>query len=85
MGKLTIIEQYRLDRQAQLYQDERFIKLKDTMSVCEFGCGSGSNLWVAQKLSNGCYVGIDHQEEQIIEAKNKAANLINNSSTEIIH
>ncbi len=68
-------EQERLERQVQLYNDQKFIQFEKNMSVCEFGCGNGANLWIAQQLTEGQYIGVDIQEQQIIKAREKAATL----------
>jgi hypothetical protein len=56
-------EQSRLLLQRELYGDTQNICFRETDSVCEFGCGAGANLWIAQSLSSGRYVGIDVQQE----------------------
>ena len=68
-------EQHRLELQAQLFNDRHYIQVTDRMNVCEFGCGNGINLWIAQKLTHGHYIGIDIQKEQIDKAKQKAQQL----------
>lgn len=65
-------EQKRLEIQAQLYNDAQYIQFEKTMNICELGCGNGANLWVAQQLTTGHYIGIDIQEQQIAKAREKA-------------
>ncbi|MCD6045191.1 MAG: hypothetical protein K0R48_354 [Gammaproteobacteria bacterium] len=65
-------EQTRLEIQAKLWGDAKYIQFSDTMNVCELGCGNGINLWIAEHLINGHYLGVDVQAEQIKAAKEKA-------------
>lgn len=65
-------EQERLERQAELYQDKYYFSLNEGMNVFEFGCGNGVNLWVAESILHGKYIGIDSQPFFIQRAKEKA-------------
>ena len=65
-------EQHRLEKQALLYNDAQYLQLDKGINVCEFGCGNGANLWVAESIQDGRYIGLDIQEAQITAAKNKA-------------
>ncbi len=74
-------EQQRLEVQTQLFNDAKYIQFEKNMNVCEFGCGSGANLWVAQQLTEGHYIGVDIQEKQIEAAQEKALALNLSNST----
>jgi ubiquinone/menaquinone biosynthesis C-methylase UbiE len=65
-------ELQRLERQAELYQDKQYFHLEKQMNVCEFGCGNGANLWIAEKIQDGQYIGFDSQAIAIDMAKEKA-------------
>jgi ubiquinone/menaquinone biosynthesis C-methylase UbiE len=65
-------EQARLEMQAKIYGDTKYIQFSDKMNICELGCGNGINLWIAESLVNGHYIGVDLQIGQIKAAKEKA-------------
>lgn len=65
-------EQARLEMQAKIYDDAKYIQFSDEMNICELGCGNGINLWIAENLVKGHYIGVDLQIEQIKVAKEKA-------------
>lgn len=65
-------EQARLEMQAKIFNDISYIQFSDSMNICELGCGNGINLWIAESLVDGHYIGIDLQAEQIKTAKEKA-------------
>jgi ubiquinone/menaquinone biosynthesis C-methylase UbiE len=65
-------EQARLEMQAKIYDDAKYIQFSDEMNICELGCGNGINLWIAENLVNGHYIGVDLQIDQIKAAKGKA-------------
>lgn len=65
-------EQARLLSQREIYQDTLEINFSEQDTVVEFGCGSGANLWIAQQVSSGSYIGIDMQETQIRAAQKLA-------------
>ena len=54
-------EQTRLSLQSKLYGNKNYIDVAETDKVCEVGCGSGANLYIAEKLEKGQYIGIDVQ------------------------
>ena len=68
-------EQQRLYAQVSLYGDMDGITFSKTDSVCEIGCGVGANLWIAQQLAHGRYVGVDNNVRQIEAACNWANRL----------
>lgn len=74
-------ERERLEIQAQLYNDEQYIQLEKNFNVCEFGCGNGANLWIAQQLKQGQYIGLDIQKNQIEKAQKKSISMQLNNST----
>lgn len=57
-------EQARLHRQRELYADTANMEFSETDTVCEIGCGAGANLWIAQQLGRGRYIGIDAEPRQ---------------------
>lgn len=65
-------EQARLLRQITLYGDTRSIKFAPAERVCELGCGSGANLWIANQATKGGYVGVDRRKAQIRAARTRA-------------
>lgn len=65
-------EQARLVRQIALYGDTRSIEFRLTDRVCEIGCGAGANLWIAEQVREGVYVGVDQRGVQVQAAKNRA-------------
>lgn len=66
-------EQERLEEQQRLYADSQFLEFAETDTVCEVGCGSGANLWVAAKIKE--YIGVDIQPQQIQSCQQIALNL----------
>lgn len=68
-------EQQRLQLQREIYGDTLEFKFSPTDTIYEFGCGVGANLWLAQAVPNGQYVGIDFQLEQIKAATDLAKKL----------
>ena len=74
-------EQARLVRQIALYGDTEAIRFSKSDRVCELGCGAGANLWIAQQVDEGAYVGVDQREAQTRTARTRAAELkLNNVS-----
>lgn len=71
-------EQQRLDKQGILYGDSRYllqmIERKD-FNICELGCGTGANLWLAKELTHGKFTGVDIQQKQIEQIQAKAKRL----------
>lgn len=66
-------EKARLESQARLYGDaQKYIRFSESMNVCELGCGPGIHLWIAKNLTQGHYIGVDIQKEQIKTAQEKA-------------
>ena len=65
-------EQARLLAQRELYGDTRDLQFSASDSVCEFGCGVGANLWIAEAVTQGNYVGLDFLESQITSARQVA-------------
>lgn len=57
-------EQARLQRQRELYGDTAGIKFASTDVVCEIGSGVGANLWIAEQVAAGRYIGIDVEPKQ---------------------
>jgi ubiquinone/menaquinone biosynthesis C-methylase UbiE len=65
-------EQARLIRQIDLYGDTEGIRFDAGDTVCELGCGAGGNLWIAEQLSRGRYVGVDTRTSQVAAARRRA-------------
>lgn len=65
-------EQERLVRQIALYGDTRSLRFAADERVCELGCGSGANLWIAEQVEQGAYVGVDRREAQTAAARKRA-------------
>lgn len=57
-------EQQRLHLQRQLYGDTANLKFSETDTVCEIGSGVGANLWIAEQLPRGRYIGVDAEPRQ---------------------
>lgn len=57
-------EHERLRRQRELYGDTAGLTFAATDTVCEIGSGAGANLWIAQQLSRGRYIGVDAEPGQ---------------------
>ena len=68
-------EQQRLVRQIDLYGDTRGLAFEPASEVVELGCGAGANLWIAQQLGEGNYVGVDARLSQVDAARNRANRL----------
>ena len=68
-------ERKRLLSQVNLYGDLRDITFSTTATVCEIGCGPGSNLWIAQQTAKGKYIGVDIDKNQIESATSAAREL----------
>lgn len=68
-------EQERLRLQRQLYGDTVNLKFSKTDTVCEIGSGVGANLWIAEQLSRGKYIGIDVEPRQTEAAVEYARSL----------
>lgn len=68
-------EAERLALQQRLYQDAKYIDFKATSVVCEVGAGAGANLWVAEQVREGAYIGIDNQLPQILACEARAREL----------
>ncbi len=73
-------EQKRLEDQVHLYNDAQYIRLEKDMSVGEFGCGNGANLWIANSVPQGKYIGIDIQARQIEQARKKSKEMLLNNT-----
>lgn len=65
-------EQARLLRQIDLYGDTRGLVFEPNTSVVELGCGAGANLWIAEQLGDGRYLGVDARQSQIDAAQKRA-------------
>lgn len=65
-------EQQRLYLQREIYGDTLDFSCENTDTIYEFGCGVGANLWLAQSVPNGQYVGIDNDQRQLTLAKQLA-------------
>lgn len=65
-------EQERLNKQSDLYGDRKYLNFKENDTVCEVGCGSGANLWIAKLLTHGFFIGIDIQQSQIETSQKKS-------------
>lgn len=57
-------EQARLHLQRELYGDTANLRFSPTDTVCEIGSGAGANLWIAERVSRGRYIGIDAELRQ---------------------
>ncbi|AWF82063.1 hypothetical protein BTJ40_15185 [Microbulbifer sp. A4B17] len=68
-------EQKRLLLQREIYGDTEDIHFPPDYRVAEFGCGAGANLWIAQEVSLGGYIGLDIQSAQVDKAKQAAQKL----------
>ena len=68
-------EQDRLIRQIELYGDTEGIRFEAGDAVCELGCGAGGNLWIAEQLSRGRYLGVDTRASQVEAARRRADTL----------
>ena len=68
-------EQERLTKQRVLYGDTEGIVFEPTDTVCEVGCGSGVNLWIARQLTQGRYIGVDNQEAHVRAGESQAQKL----------
>lgn len=73
-------EQKRLYEQQSLYGDNKFLVFDEGSTVCEVGCGSGANLWIAALLKTGKFIGIDIQPEQIAACRRRAQELSLNNT-----
>ncbi|WP_444917747.1 class I SAM-dependent methyltransferase [Microbulbifer sp. JMSA003] len=65
-------EQKRLLLQRKIYGDTEDIHFPSNYQVAEFGCGAGANLWIAQEVSAGSYIGLDIQPAQLNKAEQTA-------------
>ena len=65
-------EKERLELQAKLYADQAYLTYSSSDHVFELGCGNGGNLWIAEQLTHGHYIGTDIQAEQVRAAQEKA-------------
>jgi len=65
-------EQDRLIRQIDLYGDTEGIRFDAGDAVCELGCGAGGNLWIAEQVSSGRYLGVDARASQVEAARRRA-------------
>lgn len=65
-------EMRRLREQLSLYGDLADVTVPGGLSVCELGCGPGTNLWIAERDQQCNFTGIDSSADQIAAASRYA-------------